>query len=66
MQIRQPERTGLMRARLAGAAVASGDVIVVLDSHVEVQPQWLEPMLQRIKEDPKVVATPQIDGSGLG
>ena len=32
---------GLIRARLFAARVASGDVIVMLDAHMEVQEKWL-------------------------
>lgn len=30
-------------------------------SHIEVQPGWLEPIMQRIFEEPKAVIMPQID-----
>ena len=59
--IRQPERHGLIKARLTGAAAATGDVIVFLDAHCECHVRWLEPMLQRIAEDPTRVQTPVIE-----
>lgn len=36
-------------------------VIVFLDSHIEVNKEWLQPMLARIKEQPNSVVTPIID-----
>ncbi|KAL8445541.1 hypothetical protein Emed_005543 [Eimeria media] len=54
------QRRGLMGARAAGAAVARGSVLVFLDSHIEVLPFWLEPLLQRIRESPKTAALPRV------
>ena len=46
--MRNEKREGLIRTRLRGVLVATGDVIVVLDSHVEVYHNWLPPLLQPI------------------
>ncbi|KAJ8704728.1 hypothetical protein PYW07_011916 [Mythimna separata] len=54
-------RTGLIRARLQGIKTASGDVIVILDMHCETFPDWLRPLLQRIKEKADAVVIPDID-----
>lgn len=43
-------RNGLMRARNVAASLAEGDVLMFLDSHVEVTNGWLEPLLGRIAE----------------
>ncbi|VDN07791.1 unnamed protein product [Thelazia callipaeda] len=59
--IHLPERSGLIRARLHGAKVAKGRVLVFLDAHVEVSEGWLEPLLDRISADRKRVVAPIID-----
>ena len=38
--IKQTKRMGLIRARLDGARLATGDVLVFLDAHVEVLDGW--------------------------
>jgi len=59
--IRTVKREGLVRARLLGASKARGEVVVFLDCHCEAMPGWLEPLLERIQENNKVVAIPVID-----
>jgi len=49
--IRMEQRSGLIRARLRGAAASRGQVITFLDAHCECTLGWLEPLLARIKED---------------
>lgn len=59
--ISSPERLGLIRARIFGARQASGQVLVFLDSHVEANQGWLEPLLSRIHQNRTHVVTPIID-----
>lgn len=40
-KVRHPEQLGLTRARLSGWKAAAGDVVAILDAHVEVHVQWL-------------------------
>lgn len=60
--IRNPTRTGIVGARLLGITNAVSEVFVILDSHIEVQPQWLEPLVYRIKQDRRFVIMPMVDG----
>uniref|UniRef100_A0AC34Q299 Polypeptide N-acetylgalactosaminyltransferase n=1 Tax=Panagrolaimus sp. JU765 TaxID=591449 RepID=A0AC34Q299_9BILA len=59
--IRKKERHGLIRAKLAGAKEATGEVVVFLDSHCEANEGWLEPLVQRIYEKKSAVVCPAID-----
>ncbi|XP_003963236.2 polypeptide N-acetylgalactosaminyltransferase 6-like [Takifugu rubripes] len=58
--LRQPERKGLITARLLGASEAQGEVLTFLDAHCECFHGWLEPLLARIVEEPTAVVSPEI------
>ena len=38
--VRRTERGGLVQARVSGARAATGDVLVIMDAHMEVNVGW--------------------------
>ena len=59
--IRLKTRHGLIRARLEGIKVCQGDILVFLDSHVEVIDGWLEGLINPIISHPHLITCPIID-----
>lgn len=59
--LRSNKRLGTIGARMLGATVATGDVLVFMDAHCECHPGWLEPLLSRIADDRSRVVSPVID-----
>lgn len=60
--IRNNERQGLIRSRSRGAQSATGDVVLFLDAHCEVNHDWLPPLLAPIANNKKTLTVPIIDG----
>lgn len=61
VKVRHAEQLGLTQARLSGWRASTGDVVAILDAHIEVHKEWAEPLLARIKEDRTVVLSPGFD-----
>lgn len=59
--LKTQQREGLIRARMFGARHSQGDVLIFLDSHIEVNKDWVQPLLSRIKEKESNVVVPIID-----
>nr|XP_016853291.1 PREDICTED: LOW QUALITY PROTEIN: putative polypeptide N-acetylgalactosaminyltransferase-like protein 3 [Anolis carolinensis] len=59
--VRNRKREGLIRARIEGWKVASGQITGFFDAHVEFTAGWAEPVLSRIQENRKRVILPSID-----
>ncbi|XP_051976905.1 probable polypeptide N-acetylgalactosaminyltransferase 8 [Xyrauchen texanus] len=55
------EQRGLTQARISGWKAATGDVVAILDAHIEVHAKWAEPLLARIQTDRTLVLSPVFD-----
>ncbi|XP_051546481.1 probable polypeptide N-acetylgalactosaminyltransferase 8 isoform X2 [Myxocyprinus asiaticus] len=55
------EQRGLTQARISGWKAATGDVVAILDAHIEVHVKWAEPLLARIQADRTLVLSPVFD-----
>ncbi|KAI7812077.1 putative polypeptide N-acetylgalactosaminyltransferase 8, partial [Triplophysa rosa] len=60
-KVRHKRQMGLAKARISGWEEATGQVVAILDVHIEVHEQWAEPLLARIKADRTIVLTPVFD-----
>ncbi|XP_075443002.1 polypeptide N-acetylgalactosaminyltransferase 15 isoform X2 [Ascaphus truei] len=59
--IRSNKRLGVIGGRMLGAARATGEVLVFMDSHCECHPGWLEPLLNRIITNRNRIVSPVLD-----
>lgn len=55
------KREGLIRARTIGGKHSTGSVLLFLDAHCEVEPNWLPPLITPIAKNYKVSTVPMID-----
>ncbi|KAM9308167.1 polypeptide N-acetylgalactosaminyltransferase 15 [Gastrophryne carolinensis] len=59
--IRSNKRLGLIGGRMLGAARATGEILVFMDSHCVCHSGWLEPLLSRIITNRNRIVSPILD-----
>ncbi|XP_016997840.2 putative inactive polypeptide N-acetylgalactosaminyltransferase 11 [Drosophila takahashii] len=61
IQVEVETLRGLIHARLTGARIATGDVLVFLNAHMEVTKGWLPPLVEPIFLNNHTITEPIID-----
>mmetsp|Transcript_19271 Transcript_19271/g.56005 ORF Transcript_19271/g.56005 Transcript_19271/m.56005 type:complete len:431 (+) Transcript_19271:57-1349(+) len=58
-----PPGVGLIEAKMraVGAVAVRTNVLMFLEPHIRVNRVWLQPLLRRLRVDPKTLAMPQLD-----
>ncbi|XP_002137039.2 putative polypeptide N-acetylgalactosaminyltransferase 13 [Drosophila pseudoobscura] len=59
--LRNLQRQGMIWSRNRGAEAASGHYLLFLDSHCEVNEDWLEPLLDRLSLNATLAVSPLLD-----
>jgi len=59
--LRLTERQGLMRARMAGIRNSTAEIVVVMDGHMEVNVNWLPPLIEPIAKNSRTMTQPFVD-----
>lgn len=54
-------RHGLIRTRIQGARKAKGEIIIFFDSHMEMNTNWLPPLIEPIAKNRRISTVPIID-----
>ena len=58
--IRHEESSGIANKRKEGIDTSTGDIVVMLDSHMEVSFLWLHPVISLLKSKPNGIFVPQV------
>lgn len=58
---RLTKRSGLMKARTEGVLRAQNDIVIMMDAHMEVNTNWLPPLIEPIVKNYQVISEPVIN-----
>jgi hypothetical protein len=57
--------TGLLQSGMLAASIARAPVLIFFDGHCEVNRDWLQPLVSRIKEVSEAFANESVISNGL-